>query len=444
MLSNQNMLAPLVPYMVRTLSTDLSPDQLESEIGGRVGRITASFYLPLLVMNVVWGSLSDRIGRKPILLMGLFVCGLTTFILGINTSSFAVALLCRFMAGVFGGNSAVAKGALGEINKTEQGRSWAYAVYSQLYAVFGIVGPLIGGFLVSVSRESGASEYPYLAACGVGALLSVISLVVAFTCFEEPQTDGPPSSAPNIKPVEADSGIKVPDIDDSELKVEDDDDRDAASADQFTMLSWRVLLPILLYVLIAFANMYWGTILPLLFSSKQEMGGLAFSPLDTSFAISVRAISKLFFSSFVSRGIVSTLGAANAYSLGMFMVIPAASILGVLSSLEGNTLWTGVTVSMMLFGFVESLVYLCVMMMISSSVPPSYLGATFGLSSTCAAVMRTLAPPLSGYGWELASVGGYDPWVAFIALQVVAVVSMVCSWVGFSRPSTSRAKPKRD
>ncbi|KAJ3246085.1 hypothetical protein HDU78_007906 [Chytriomyces hyalinus] len=429
----ENMLAPLVPYMVRMLSSDVPADRIEAEIGGRVGMMTAVFYFPLLLMNIVWGSLSDRIGRKPVLLMGLFFCGLTTLILGINTTSFAVAIMCRFLAGVFGGNSAVAKGALGEINQTEKGRSWAYAVYSQLYAVFGIIGPLLGGFLVSASRSSGASDYPYLAACGVGTALSVVSLAVSYFLFEEParNLEIKPATKKDDKASLADAS----DVTDSEdtMKVEDDD-RAIPAEIPFTLFSWAVCLPILLYVLIAFANMYWVTVLPLLFSSKLEAGGLGFTPLDTSFAISVRAISKLFFSTFVSRGVVARLGSKHAYNLGMAAIIPASYILGILHSITGNELWIGVSVSMALLGFVESVVYLSVMMMISASVPPAYLGVAFGFSSTCAAAMRTIAPPLSGFGWELASSGAYGPWSAFALLHIVAVLSIGAAVIGFLEP----------
>ncbi|KAI8615166.1 diacylglycerol acyltransferase-domain-containing protein [Chytriomyces sp. MP71] len=417
----ENMLPPLVPYMVRTLSSDLTPNRLESEIGARAGLFMSAFYLPLLVMNVTWGLISDRIGRKPVLLLGLFVCGATTWILGINTTSFAVAVLCRFLAGTFGGNSAVAKGTLGELHSTDKGRSWAYALYGQIYAISGICGPLLGGFLVSAARAADAQGSPYFTAFAFVAALSVISFTVASKYLEEPVNGG--TSKPTADVIREDSGVNIED---------DVHERVAAKADKFTVLSWKVCLPILLYVLIAFCNMYWGTILPLLFSSKPELGGLGLSAMDTSFAISIRACSKLLSSIFLSQRVVSRLGPIGAYILGMLIIIPASFILALLHGLEGIPLWLGVAVSMAMFGFVESQVYLSTMMLISASVPPSFLGAAFGFSSTCAALVRTLAPPLSGIGWEMASTGGYGSWVAFVALQAIALLSILVALVGAS------------
>jgi ATP-dependent RNA helicase DHX8/PRP22 len=60
-------------------------------------------------MNIVWGWLSDQYGRKTILLVGIFFCFLTTLMLGLS-KSYWLTLSCRFLAGVFGSNSTIAKG----------------------------------------------------------------------------------------------------------------------------------------------------------------------------------------------------------------------------------------------------------------------------------------------------------------------------------------------
>jgi MFS family permease len=59
------------------------------------------FYLPLLIMNLVWGGLSDRIGRKTILYLGLIMNFICAIVFG-TTKSFNVLIAFRFIQGMFG------------------------------------------------------------------------------------------------------------------------------------------------------------------------------------------------------------------------------------------------------------------------------------------------------------------------------------------------------
>jgi MFS family permease len=52
------MLIPLYPFIVRLLLPE-SPD-----VGYYTGLFSSAFYMPLFVMNILWGATSDRIGRK--------------------------------------------------------------------------------------------------------------------------------------------------------------------------------------------------------------------------------------------------------------------------------------------------------------------------------------------------------------------------------------------
>ncbi|ORY51127.1 MFS general substrate transporter [Rhizoclosmatium globosum] len=409
----ESMIDPLIPYMIRTFSVDVAPDQLEAAVGGRAGLMGGMFYLPLLIMNILWGTLSDIVGRKPILIIGLFFSALTTFLLGINTSSFAFALVCRFLAGVFGSNSTVAKGALGEIHLDEKGRSWAYSLYGSLYAFSGIVGPLIGGVLVSSGTEDAPLRYPYFKACALGAGLCVLALPITHVYFFEPKElrhaklEDMPSS-PTSK----------------SLLV-----RDLFSVKGLMQLwgslkepmTGKVMFPIFLYVLIAFCNRAWTTLLPLLFSAKHDLGGLAFTAFDTSFAMTVMACCKLFFQTTICQAIVTRFGMNGSYCLGMAVIIPACALLVCWVDLAGMD---GVMLGFAVHGSVwvcEAIVYLSVIMMISDSVSPSGLGAAHGLSATCAAASRVIAPPLVGYVWEYVAVRARMPWTAFFVVQVAAV-----------------------
>lgn len=82
-------------------------------IGFHVGdKSDASFYCGILIAcfslaesltSIFWGSLSDRVGRKPVLLLGCFGTILSLLVVGFS-DSFAMALVGRVLGGLLNGN----------------------------------------------------------------------------------------------------------------------------------------------------------------------------------------------------------------------------------------------------------------------------------------------------------------------------------------------------
>lgn len=67
------------------------------------GILIASFSLSEALTSMFWGTLSDRMGRKPILLLGLFGTVLSLLVVGFSTS-FTMALAGRILGGALNGN----------------------------------------------------------------------------------------------------------------------------------------------------------------------------------------------------------------------------------------------------------------------------------------------------------------------------------------------------
>ncbi|KAJ3291864.1 hypothetical protein HDU79_001971, partial [Rhizoclosmatium sp. JEL0117] len=66
--------------------------------------------------------------------------------------------------------------------------------------------------------------------------------------------------------------------------------------------------------------------------------------------------------------------------------------------------------------------------------------SAFGLTSTFAALVRSLAPPLAGTAWEYA-VELKAPWVAFLVVQAVALISV---GIAFLTQPTEELKKKSE
>ena len=80
------------------------------------GILISTFSLSEAVTGMYWGSLSDRVGRKPVLLFGCFGTMMSMLMLGFATN-FWVALLARALGGILNGNIGVIQTMVGELVK---------------------------------------------------------------------------------------------------------------------------------------------------------------------------------------------------------------------------------------------------------------------------------------------------------------------------------------
>jgi DHA1 family tetracycline resistance protein-like MFS transporter len=118
-----------------------------------IGLLFASFSGMQFLAAPLWGRLSDRIGRRPVILVGLFgsLASYTLFGLADATSNpLAILFVSRLTAGLFGGTISTAYAYISDVTSTaERGRGMAL-----IGAAFGIgftLGPLVGGFGGTIS-----------------------------------------------------------------------------------------------------------------------------------------------------------------------------------------------------------------------------------------------------------------------------------------------------
>jgi len=89
---------PYIYYMV--LSFNITRD--ERQVAIYAGMVTSAFALAEFSASVFWGRLSDRVGRKPVLLTGLAGTGISMLVFGF-AKNFPLALLARALGGILNG-----------------------------------------------------------------------------------------------------------------------------------------------------------------------------------------------------------------------------------------------------------------------------------------------------------------------------------------------------
>jgi MFS family permease len=156
---------PYIYYMIQ----DFNITDDTNKISVYAGMVTSAFTLAEFSTGVLWGRLSDKIGRKPVLLFGLLGTALSVLIFGF-APSLPVALFARALGGLLNGNIGVLQTTVAELVTVKEHQPRAYTIMPMVWCIGSIVGPMIGGALARpcvsypeiFARGTIWDRYPYL------------------------------------------------------------------------------------------------------------------------------------------------------------------------------------------------------------------------------------------------------------------------------------------
>lgn len=138
--------------------------------GYAVGWLFATFSLAQLVFAPLLGRLSDRIGRKPVIILSLVGTAVGSFVTG-AAGALWVLFLGRVIDGASGGSLSVAQAAVADIAEPEQ-RPKLVGMLGAAFGVGFVFGPAIGGL-----AALGGPHVPFYVAAGLAAVNAVAALV---------------------------------------------------------------------------------------------------------------------------------------------------------------------------------------------------------------------------------------------------------------------------
>lgn len=150
---------PILPF----LSPQLGADKMDIAYIIVVYAVCAGLFGPY------WGRLSDRIGRKPVIMMCLAGAALSHVMLAFATELWMI-YIARAFAGVMAGNFGVASAMMADITRPEN-RARGMGLIGAAFGLGLLLGPLLGGLL---SGDSASFMLPCLTA-GVMSVLAIIA-----------------------------------------------------------------------------------------------------------------------------------------------------------------------------------------------------------------------------------------------------------------------------
>jgi MFS transporter, DHA1 family, tetracycline resistance protein len=158
------MILPLLPFYAQELHA--SPFQ--------IGLLFSSYSLTQLLFAPLLGRLSDRVGRRPVLLASI-AGGAASYLLFALAPNYGVLLLARSLSGLAAANYAIAQAYMADVSAPEE-RSKAMGLVGAAFGLGFVLGPALGGLLAHAGTWSGLGHriVPLTAAA-----LSTINLMIA-------------------------------------------------------------------------------------------------------------------------------------------------------------------------------------------------------------------------------------------------------------------------
>ncbi|MCL4281574.1 MAG: MFS transporter [Flavobacteriales bacterium] len=140
---------PVIPVYARELNAS---DALVGDLG-------ALFSLMMFIATPVWGSLSDRYGRRPVIMIAVAISAVS-YVIFAHASTLFLLMASRMLTGLGSGNITAAQAYITDITPPE-GRAKAMGIIGAAFGLGFIFGPPLGSF---VFAHSGVEWVGYLAA----------------------------------------------------------------------------------------------------------------------------------------------------------------------------------------------------------------------------------------------------------------------------------------
>ncbi len=357
-----SLILPLLPYYAKTFNANQTT----------TGLLIASYALMQLIGAPILGRLSDRYGRRPILLLSVFGTFLGFLLLGFANSLWML-FASRILDGLTGGNLSVAQAYISDVTD-EKSRSKGLGMIGAAFGLGFIFGPLTGGLL---------SQWGYAVPAYAAAAISLINLILIYAWLPESLTAEKRSNMTENKPAVTMNALLV------------------AFQRPFTgsILITRFFFGLAFAILQTIFSLY-------------TLAKFNLSPRDTGFALTYVGVLSVIVQGFLVGRLT------NRYREDLLITfcvgLMAVSLLG--WALAPSVLWLYIIMTPMAFS--GGLLNTLLSSTLTKAVAPQEIGGILGLSTAVESSTRIIAPILGGV--LLQQVGTWAPG-AFGAVIMVGV-----------------------
>ncbi|KIJ14480.1 Drug:H+ antiporter-1 family protein, partial [Paxillus involutus ATCC 200175] len=359
------------------------------KVGYYAGLIESLFFVAQALTVLHWSRMSDRVGRKPVLLLGTFGLCLSMFCFGLSRTFWGL-VLSRCITGALNGNVGVTKSMMGELTDVTN-RAQGFAFLPIIWSSGAVIGPIIGGSLARPQdhfpRLFGSSfwaDYPYFLPSFVAAMFAALTFVMILFLLKETL---PGALLYKLRPTVVD-GEATPRGGDYGAINETCDLPGSDGLDGpvplKSLLVPKVLVPIACHGSVAVLQIAMCALQPLFYSASIEDGGLGFTPVTIGFWLSSLGVANGIIQAFFFAPLISKFGPKALYRIGhgsfalFFALFPIIHMIARRSGIVWSV-WA-LLFCQLSISVVQSMAFSSVLIYITASAPnQKTLGAVNGL-----------------------------------------------------------------
>jgi len=400
------MIIPLLPFYVKTLGgPGIDVLGLHFGIGIISGFIVAAFTFAQLLSAPMWGRFSDRVGRRPTLLIALGASAIAYLIFGF-AHSLLVLFLSRIVQGAGGGTVGVIQAYVADSTDPKD-RARALGWLSATTNLGVALGPVLGSFAITLGKRdlmpgSGSLQMGYAAPGIIAAFLCLLNMGFVARYLKESRVVVDQPESGETRPSSTQAIWRVI----------------SHSSEPSSRLIWIYAIAIGAFqgsfsVLALFLNARFQV-------TEQTIG---------YFFMYVGAISVFARVLLLGRA-VDWLGEANLSRLGILLL--AAGVVGM--PLSRNLATLAIAVALIPLG--TAFTFPCVTALLSRVINPGERGLYMGMQQTYGGVARIIAPLF--FGWAFDSIGVSAPYF-FSAAFIIATIFLGFGLDQYARPKVTIA-----
>ena len=428
------------------------------------GVLIATFSFAESLTGIFWGSLSDRIGRKPVLLLGSAGTALSLIIVGFS-SNLWMALAGRMLGGLLNGNVGVAQSMVSELVKRPEHEPRAYSVLPFVWSIGTIIGPAIGGlfsephqnFPSHFSQTGIFAAYPYLLPNVICTFILCTGILLGYFLIQETHPDFCPEFArddskdavaetPLLMSVGAADHVPVDLRSDVYGTFINEDTKneghwtatfpDGESCTPVTdsalkPLNKQVIMLIIGLGIFTYHSMTFDHLLPIYLqddrASSPLTSGLGLSTQKVGLIMSVNGLVAMFVQGVIFPMLASLLSLQHLFFFVTLLHPLTYLLMPLLALLPLGLVTPGIYGALFVRNLLSIIAYPIYLIFLKDAAPASScLGRINGLAASTGAACRTLASPLAGLLYGVGVSRGFAPlpWLVSAAVAVVGAVQV--------------------
>ncbi|KAI6095037.1 MFS general substrate transporter [Pisolithus croceorrhizus] len=410
---------PFINQLIRELGVTGGDDR---KIGYYAGGIESLFFVTQALTALYWSRLSDYVGRKPILLVGLAGLSISNMCFGLSRVFWAL-VASRCIAGALNGNVGVMKSVIGEItDATNMAR--AFALIPIVFTFGASIAPLFGGALVKPHEHwpklfSGSFwvQYPYFLPSLVSASFTAFSFLITALFLKESLPSKRRGKGPQ------------PEIG---AQVGTPSNENASPVPIRTLLkTYSVMIPIANHGTLGLVDIGLFALVPLFYATPVEVGGLGLPPFTIGLIMTAYGTCNGLFQMLFTARAIERYGEKRVFCSAVLAFLPIIATFPTMSWIirtqkqVGLAIWVLVVVQLLSW-VVVSMAYAVIFVFVTKAAPNKYsLGTMNGLSQTTTSIARAMGPAtftsLFAFSKEYNLLGGNLVYVVLLLLLCLLV-----------------------